>query len=180
GYCPRAKRSRSNTRAGPVGYLFETVHNAIAPVWQPGAYIRSCELSSVVERAHSNVARKTKGWLEYEIHHAAETREALSSSGAVDAADNACRNSCCGCLRPPCGGTDAVVPSMILSSACCTTSHHSRNPAGRTRLTHDREGQPRARHERWRRPPPHQSWRKLLRIRDRLGCFSFLSALSSF
>src|SRR5437868_2611959 len=31
-----------------------------------------------------------------------------------------CRNSCCGCLRPPCGGTDAVVPSMILSSACCT------------------------------------------------------------
>ena len=76
GYCPRAKRSRSNTRAGPVGYLFETVHNAIAPVWQPGAYIRSCELSSVVERAHSNVARKTKGWLEHEIHHAAETREA--------------------------------------------------------------------------------------------------------
>src|SRR6516165_4163025 len=41
-----------------------------------GAYIRSCELSSVVERAHSNVARKTKGWLEHEIHHAAETREA--------------------------------------------------------------------------------------------------------
>src|SRR5262249_16954882 len=26
-----------------------------------------------------------------------------------------CRNSCCGCLRPPCGGTDAIVPSMILS-----------------------------------------------------------------
>src|SRR6516225_492114 len=35
------------------------------------------------------------------------------------------------------------------------------------------------RHERWRRPPPHQSWRKLLRILDRLGCFSFLSALAS-
>jgi len=75
GYCPRAKRSRGNTRAGLVGYLFETVHNAIAPVWQPEAYIRSCELSSVVERAHCNVARKTKGWLEHEIH-AAETREA--------------------------------------------------------------------------------------------------------
>src|SRR5262245_47649254 len=29
-----------------------------------------------------------------------------------------CRNSCCGCLRPPCGGTDAMVPSMILSKAC--------------------------------------------------------------
>ncbi len=25
-----------------------------------------------------------------------------------------CRNSCCGCLRPPCGGTEAVVPSMSL------------------------------------------------------------------
>src|SRR5437762_13918521 len=33
-----------------------------------------------------------------------------------------CRNSCCGCLRPPCGGTDAMVPSMILSKACCTPS----------------------------------------------------------
>ena len=27
-----------------------------------------------------------------------------------------------GCLRPPCGGTEATVPSMILSSACCTPS----------------------------------------------------------
>ena len=33
-----------------------------------------------------------------------------------------CRNSCCGCLRPPCGGTLAIVPSMILSSACWTPS----------------------------------------------------------
>ena len=33
-----------------------------------------------------------------------------------------CRNSCCGCLRPPCGGTLATVPSMIFSSACCTPS----------------------------------------------------------
>ena len=30
--------------------------------------------------------------------------------------------SWCGCLRPPCGGTDAVVPSRIFSSACCTPS----------------------------------------------------------
>ena len=30
--------------------------------------------------------------------------------------------SCCGCLRPPCGGTEATVPSRILSSACCTPS----------------------------------------------------------
>src|SRR2546430_13509381 len=33
-----------------------------------------------------------------------------------------CRNSCCGCLRPPCGGTEAIVPSMSFSSACCTPS----------------------------------------------------------
>jgi len=76
GNCPRAKRSRSNTHAGAVGYLFETAHNANAPMWQPGAYIRSCELSGVVERAHSNVARKTKGWVEHKIHHAVGTREA--------------------------------------------------------------------------------------------------------
>ena len=31
-------------------------------------------------------------------------------------------NSWCGCLRPPCGGTDAWVPSRIFSSACCTPS----------------------------------------------------------
>ena len=33
-----------------------------------------------------------------------------------------CRNSWCGCLRPPCGGTLHWVPSRILSSACCTPS----------------------------------------------------------
>src|SRR5262249_13768114 len=33
-----------------------------------------------------------------------------------------CRNSCCGCLRPPCGGTETTVPSMIFNSACCTPS----------------------------------------------------------
>ena len=32
------------------------------------------------------------------------------------------RNSWCGCLRPPCGGTDATVPSRIFSSACWTPS----------------------------------------------------------
>ena len=32
------------------------------------------------------------------------------------------RNSWCGCLRPPCGGTEATVPSRIFSSACCTPS----------------------------------------------------------
>ena len=33
-----------------------------------------------------------------------------------------CRNSCCGCLRPPCGGTEATVPSISFSRACCTPS----------------------------------------------------------
>jgi hypothetical protein len=73
GYGPRAKRSRSATRAGLVGYRFETAHNAIAPIWQPRACIRSGELGSVVEGAHSNDARKANGWLEHEIRHAAET-----------------------------------------------------------------------------------------------------------
>jgi hypothetical protein len=58
-------------RAGVVGYLIETAHKAITPMWQPGAYICSCELRSVVEGAHSNLARKTKGWLEHEMRHAA-------------------------------------------------------------------------------------------------------------
>jgi hypothetical protein len=81
GYCPRAKRSRSATRAGIAGYLFETAHNAIAPIWRPGAYIRSRELGSVVEGAHSNFAHEANGWLEHEIRHAAETREHNRSSG---------------------------------------------------------------------------------------------------
>src|SRR5262245_63597159 len=76
GYGPGAKRSRSATRAGLVGYRFETAHNAIAPIRQPGAYIRSRELGSVAGGAHGRVARQAKGWLEHEIRHAAETRKA--------------------------------------------------------------------------------------------------------
>src|SRR3979409_2149701 len=42
-----------------------------------------------------------------------------------------CKNSCCGCLRPPCGGTDATGPSMIFSSALCSPSHdEQRGTAG--------------------------------------------------
>jgi len=74
GYCPRAKRSRGNTRAGLVGYLFETVHNAIAPVWQPGAYIRSCELRSasssvrtVTSRARRRGGLNTKSVMPWEL-----------------------------------------------------------------------------------------------------------------
>src|SRR6266576_2114119 len=33
-----------------------------------------------------------------------------------------CRNSCWGCLRPPCGGTEAMVPSMIIRSGGSTYS----------------------------------------------------------
>ena len=33
-----------------------------------------------------------------------------------------CINSWCGCFLPPCGGTDATVPSTIFSKACCTPS----------------------------------------------------------
>ncbi len=35
---------------------------------------------------------------------------------------SSCTNSWFGCLRPPCGGTDAIVPSISFSSACCTPS----------------------------------------------------------
>jgi hypothetical protein len=72
GYGPRAKRSRSATGAGLVGYPLETPHNAIAPIWQPGACIRPGELGSVAEGAHSNDARKANGWFEHEICHAAD------------------------------------------------------------------------------------------------------------
>ena len=33
-----------------------------------------------------------------------------------------CTKSWFGCLRPPCGGIEATVPSMSFSSACCTPS----------------------------------------------------------
>src|SRR5262249_55157894 len=64
--------------------------------------------------------------------------------------------------------------TLFISESRQDTSHHSRNPAAQTRLTHDREGPTTRRHERWRRPPPHQSWRKLLRILDRHRCFNVL------
>src|SRR5262249_3892662 len=68
--------------------------------------------------------------------------------------------------------------TLFISESRQDTSHHSRNPAAQTRLTHDREGQPRP-GTKGGGPTPHQSGRKLLRILDRLGCFSFLSALAS-
>ena len=37
-----------------------------------------------------------------------------------------CINSCWGCFLPPCGGMFAVVPSIILSKACCTPSRRRR------------------------------------------------------
>ena len=47
-------------------------------------------------------------------------------------------NSCCGCLRPPWGGTLATVPSRIFSSACCTPSPEtSRVMDGFSRLARD-------------------------------------------
>ena len=33
-----------------------------------------------------------------------------------------CMNSCCGCFLPPCGGIDAIVPSINFSKACWTPS----------------------------------------------------------
>ena len=49
----------------------------------------------------------------------------LGEGAAADEEDvgvSIVRNSWCGCLRPPWGGTEAVVPSRIFRSACCTPS----------------------------------------------------------
>src|SRR5213596_772427 len=48
-----------------------------------------------------------------------------------------CRNSCWGCLRPPLGGTLAVVPSMILSSACYALARHVACDRGVVALARD-------------------------------------------
>jgi hypothetical protein len=75
----QARNARAAIRAlASSGYLFEAAHQAIAPTRQARAYIRSCEVSGIVERAHGNVAGKPKRWLEHELGHAAETREASS------------------------------------------------------------------------------------------------------
>jgi hypothetical protein len=47
-------------------------------MWQPGPYIRSSELCSVVEGAHGNVARKTKWWIKHKMRHIALTRDGQS------------------------------------------------------------------------------------------------------
>jgi hypothetical protein len=75
GYGPAAKCSPGNARAGVIGCLFEAADQAIAPMRQAGAYIRSCEICGIVD-AHGDLARKPKRWLEYELDDAAETREA--------------------------------------------------------------------------------------------------------
>ena len=68
---PRTKHAGGSPPAGLAGHLFDNAHNAIAPVRQPGAYIRSGKLRSVVESAHGNIARKTKGWVKRELRHTA-------------------------------------------------------------------------------------------------------------
>src|SRR5690242_8446223 len=75
GYGPGAKCPRGNTRAGVVGYLLETAHQAIAPMRQARANIGSREVSGIVEGAHGNFAGKPKRWLKHELGHAAETPE---------------------------------------------------------------------------------------------------------
>jgi len=61
----------SSPPAGLAGHLFDNAHNTIALARQSGADIRSRKLRSVVESAHSNIARKTKGWVKHEIRHTA-------------------------------------------------------------------------------------------------------------
>jgi hypothetical protein len=66
GYGPRAKRSRSNTRAGLVGYLFETAHNAIAPMRQAGAAFErdlEREVAAINGAQHNAVLGTMATWL---------------------------------------------------------------------------------------------------------------------
>ena len=83
GYCPRAKRSRSNTHAGVVGYLFETAHNAIAPMWQPGpTYVRANSAASSSVRTVTSRARRRGGLNTKSIMPRKLARHNRSSSGA--------------------------------------------------------------------------------------------------
>jgi hypothetical protein len=75
---PRTKHVCSSPPAGLAGHLFDNAHKTIAPARQPRPYIRSRELRSVVESAHSNIARKTKGWIKHKIRHMALTRDGQS------------------------------------------------------------------------------------------------------
>src|SRR3989442_15956658 len=68
----------SSPPAGLAGHLFDNAHKTIAPARQPRPYIRSRELRSVVESAHSNIARKTKGWIKHKIRHMALTGDGQS------------------------------------------------------------------------------------------------------
>src|SRR5262249_3021486 len=68
--------------------------------------------------------------------------------------------------------------TLFISEPRQDTSHHSRNPQAKPGShTIEKVNYPPAR--KVAAPPPHQLSRKLLRILDRLGCFSFLSALAS-
>src|SRR2546421_1759881 len=64
--------------AGLAGHLFDNAHKTIAPARQPRPYIRSREVRSVVESAHSNIARKTKGGIKHKIRHMALTGDGQS------------------------------------------------------------------------------------------------------
>src|SRR5262249_61112861 len=70
----------------------------------------------------------------------------------------------------------SLLLTVLISEHRQGTSHHSPYPPNQP---HTRSrGSSTRRRERWRRPP-NQLSRKLLRILDRLGCFSFLSAFAS-
>ena len=70
-----AQRSRGNTRADLLGYLLRCTTRSRLCGNRGPTYVRANSAASS-SRTHSNVARKTKAWLEHETHHAAETREA--------------------------------------------------------------------------------------------------------
>jgi len=68
----------SSPPAGLAGHLFDNAHKTIAPARQPRPYIRSRELRSVVESAHSKIARKTEGRIKHKMRHMALTGDGQS------------------------------------------------------------------------------------------------------
>jgi hypothetical protein len=80
GYRPRAKRSRGNTRAGLVGYLFETVDNAIGN--RGPTYVRANSAASSSVRTVTSRARRRDGLNTKSIMPRKLARHNRSSSGA--------------------------------------------------------------------------------------------------